>query len=67
MAEEHRPSVEEIAAFARRYGLEKLAPEHVARMAELAQYVGSLGRDLPRPPRKEDAPAPTFRPTSLRD
>jgi hypothetical protein len=26
-------------------------------MLELAVYVGALGRSLPRPPRKEDAPA----------
>lgn len=55
-----KPSLEEIQAFARRYGLDNLAPEHLARMTELAVYVGELGRTLPRPPRKENAPAPIF-------
>jgi len=59
-----KPTNEEIAAFARRHGLGRLAPEHVARMAELAVYVGDLGRELPRPPRKEDAPAGVFSPSS---
>ncbi len=54
------PSLAEIRAFALRYGLDALTPEHIARMAELAVYVGDLGRALPRPPRKQDAPAPTF-------
>jgi hypothetical protein len=31
-------------------------------MTELAVYVGDLGCTLPRPPRKEDTPAATFRP-----
>ena len=30
-----KPSLEEIQAFARRYGLDNLAPEHLARMTEL--------------------------------
>lgn len=58
MTESLKPSLAEIEAFARRYGLERLAPEHIARMAELAIYVGELGRTLPRPARKEDGPAP---------
>jgi len=61
-----QPSRDEMRAFARRYGLEKLTPEHVARMAELAVYVGELGRTLSRPPRKDDAPAPTFDPAERR-
>ena len=50
-------SLEEIEAFAKRYGLVRLAPEHLARMRELAQYVSNLGRDLPRVANKHDAPA----------
>ena len=54
-----KPTLEEMQAFARRHGLEALAPEHLARMTELAVYVGDLGRNLPRPAQKEDAPAST--------
>ena len=54
------PTLEDVTAFARRHGLERLAPEHLARMTELAAYVADLGRALPRPLRKEDAPAATF-------
>lgn len=54
------PSRDEMTAFARRYGLDKLTPEHIARMAELAVHVGALGRTLRRPPAKENFPAPTF-------
>jgi len=57
-----KPSLVEIEAFAHRYGLTKLAPEHIARMAELAVYVGDLGCMLPRPALKEHAPAATFMP-----
>ncbi len=60
MTTQPKPAIEEIAAFARRHGLDNLTPEHVARMAELAIYVGDLGRTLPRPPAKDDKPAPTF-------
>ncbi len=60
-----KPSLEEIDAFARRHGLVNLAPEHIARMAELAVYVGDLGRTLPRPMHKEDAPATSFVPGQL--
>ena len=55
-------SREEIAAFARRYGLDNLTEEHLERMRTLAPYVSDLGRDLPRPARKSDAPAPLFDP-----
>ena len=55
-----KPTLDEIQAFARRYGLAKLTAEHLARMTELAAYVGDLGRELPRPPRKDDGPAPIF-------
>lgn len=57
-----KPSMAEMSAWARRYGLEKLTPEHIERMAELAVYVADLGRTLPRVPRKEDQPAPIFKP-----
>ena len=56
-----KPTVADIKAFALRYGLEKLAPEHLERMAELAVYVGDLGRNLPRPAHKADAPAAVAR------
>lgn len=54
------PSIQEITAFAHRYGLDNLNPAQLARMAELAVYVGELGRTLPRPPAKDNFPAPTF-------
>ena len=54
------PAIHEITAFAHRYGLDKLTPEHLARMAELAVSVGELGRTLPRPAAKENLPASTF-------
>lgn len=54
MSTDEKPHLDEIRSFARRHGLEKLAPEHVARLAELAVYVGALGAGLPRPTRKED-------------
>ncbi len=61
-----KPSIDEIRAFARRHGLERLGEDHLARMAELAHYVGDLGRTLPRPARKEDAPAPSYEPRQNR-
>ncbi len=57
-----KPSHAEIEAFAHRHGLANLTPEHIARMAELAVYVGDLGRTLARPSCKEDVPAATFIP-----
>jgi hypothetical protein len=62
MSDAAKPSVEEMTIWARSYGLDKLKPEHVARMAELAVYVADLGRTLPRVPSKEDGPAPVFKP-----
>ena len=62
MATTIKPTLAEITAFALRHGLDKLTPEHLARMAELAVNVGDLGRTLPRPARKDDMPAPTFNP-----
>lgn len=53
---------QDIEKWARSFGLERLKPEHIARMAELSVYVTDLCRNLPRPARKEDAPAPTFLP-----
>ncbi|MBS0242301.1 MAG: hypothetical protein JSS20_08995 [Proteobacteria bacterium] len=51
------PGIAEMARWAQSYGLDKLSAEHLARMAELAVYVSELGRTLPRPTRKDDAPA----------
>jgi hypothetical protein len=53
-----QPSEAEMRAFAARHGLERLAPEHIRRMAELAPYVSDLGRSLPRVPDKAGLPAP---------
>lgn len=53
---------QDIETWARSFGLTGLKPEHLARMAELSVYVSDLCRNLPRPPRKEDEPAPTFLP-----
>jgi hypothetical protein len=55
------PSLAEITAFAQRHGLGGLAPEHLARMRELAVPVARFGSQVRRPPRKEDAPASEFR------
>jgi hypothetical protein len=57
MIEQPAYTIEEIEAFARRYGLTRLKPEHIARMRELAPYVCDLGRSLPRVASKHDAPA----------
>ena len=57
MTEQPAYTLEEIEAFAERYGLTRLKPEHVARMRELASYVSDLGRTLPRVASKHDAPA----------
>ncbi|MGJ5180304.1 hypothetical protein ACQR16_22275 [Bradyrhizobium oligotrophicum] len=54
-------SIAEIEAFARRHGLTTLTPEHLARMAELADKVAATARALPRMPSKEDEPAHGFR------
>jgi hypothetical protein len=57
MTDQPTYSIEEIAAFAKRYGLTRLKPEHLARMRELAPYVSDLGRTLPRVASKHDGPA----------
>jgi hypothetical protein len=64
MPADDKPTSDEMAKWARSYGLGKLTPEHIARMAELAVYVSELGRTLPRVPAKENAPAPVFIPPS---
>jgi aspartyl-tRNA(Asn)/glutamyl-tRNA(Gln) amidotransferase subunit A len=61
MTEIPATSLSEIEAYARRYGLTNLTPEHLARLAELADKVAALGRSLPRMPSKEDEPAHSFR------
>ncbi len=57
------PGLADMTAFARRHGLGGLAPEHIARMRELAAPVARFGQQVRRPPRKDDAPAPEFRVT----
>lgn len=57
------PDLAEMAAFARRHGLGGLAPEHIARMRDLAAPVARFGRQVRRPARKDDAPACEFRVT----
>ncbi len=55
------PDLAEMAAYARRHGLGGLAPEHIARMRELAAPVARFGMQVRRPARKDDAPACAFR------
>lgn len=57
MTKTAEPSLAEIEAFARRHGLVKLKPEHIARMRELAPHVAEQSRTLARAPKKADAPA----------
>ncbi len=47
-------SLDEMRAFAERYSLTRLTPEHLQRMRELATYVTDLGRTLPRVEAKAD-------------
>jgi aspartyl-tRNA(Asn)/glutamyl-tRNA(Gln) amidotransferase subunit A len=51
----------EIENIAKRHGLTNFAPEHLARLAELADKVAETGRALPRLPSKSDEPAHVFR------
>ncbi len=57
------PDLAEMTAFARRHGLGGLAPEHLARMRELAAPVARFGMQIRRPARKDEAPASEFRVT----
>lgn len=47
----------DIEAFAHRHGMERLSPDHLARMAELAPKIAQLGSGLARPFAKSTAPA----------
>lgn len=58
MPQAPEPTLDEITAFAERYGLTRLHADHLQRMRELAVYVADLGRNLPRVPSKDDKPAP---------
>lgn len=51
---------DEMRAYAARHGLTTLAPEHIARMRELAARVAQTGSTLPRMPAKSDEPAAVF-------
>ena len=51
----------EIEIYAKRHGLTNFAPEHLARLAELAEKVAETGCALPRLPSKSDEPAHVFR------
>ena len=61
MSEIPATSMAEIEAYALRYGLTNLTPEHLKRLAEIADKVAAAGRSLPRMPSKEDEPAHSFR------
>ena len=50
----------EMRAYAARHGLSTLAPEHLARMRELAARVAQTGLAVPRMQAKSDEPAPVF-------
>jgi len=54
-------SLAEIEAYAPRHRLTNLTPDHLRRLAELADRVAAAGRTLPRMPSKEDEPAHGFR------
>ncbi|MSO76488.1 MAG: hypothetical protein EXQ87_06205 [Alphaproteobacteria bacterium] len=62
MTDTSAPTRQEIERWARRHGIEKLHPEHLDRMSELAVYVADLGRSLRRVASKDDRPAAIFRP-----
>jgi aspartyl-tRNA(Asn)/glutamyl-tRNA(Gln) amidotransferase subunit A len=51
----------EIAAYARRIGLEGLDEAGLARLRELADKVAATGRSIPRMDRKDAEPAAIFR------
>jgi hypothetical protein len=50
-----------MAKYAEIYGLTNLTPEHIARMAELANRVVKAAAAIPRMPSKGDEPASTFK------
>jgi hypothetical protein len=52
------PTEAEIAAFARRHGLERLAEADLARMRAMADGVARLGRAVPRIAAKDVSPWP---------
>ena len=52
---------ETMAAYAALYGLGKLTPEQVARMAELGNKAAATARAIPRMPSKSDEPASIFK------
>lgn len=54
-------TIDEIAAYAARYGLTRLEPAHLERMREIADKVALASAAIPRMPRKSDEPAPVFR------
>lgn len=54
-------SAAEIEIYAKRHGLTNFAPEHLARLAELAEQVAETSRALPRLASKSDEPAHVFR------
>lgn len=56
----NEPTITEMAAFARRHGLEALRPEYLERMCALVEPVARFGQQVRRPPHKDDAPAPTY-------
>lgn len=61
MTEKPGWTLEEIKAYAARYGLTTMQPEHLERMVELANRVSAAGSAIPRMERKSDEPASTFR------
>ena len=50
----------EMAAYAARHGLTRLAPEHLARMRELSAKVARTGLGISRMEEKSDEPASIF-------
>ena len=54
-------TLEEVKAYAARYGLTNMQPEHLLRMVELANRVSAAGAAIPRMDRKSDEPVSTFR------
>mgnify|MGYP001828297345 CR=1 FL=1 len=57
MTDGKKPETSAIEEFARMHGLERLAPEHIARVAELQPRIAQLGSGIPRPQEKSAAPA----------